>query len=169
MSAIFPILLLIAYLSICYQDFKSREVYLFTYLVLYVLFVCTILTNQLFLNIDFIIINSCILVAVTCLLLMYYYLKYQHATVNRLKASVGWGDVLMLPAFIVSFSPVNLIVVFILSLLLSLTFHLISNSRSSSKKTIPLAGIQSMVLSVLLIANFLGFLKMQVDYFHLFY
>jgi Ni/Fe-hydrogenase subunit HybB-like protein len=108
------------------------------------------------------------LVAVTCLLLIYYYLKYQQATVNRLKASVGWGDVLMLPAFIVSFSPGNLIFVFILSLMLSLIYNLISNSGSPGKKTIPLAGIQSIVLFALLIADFLGFLKMQVDYFPLF-
>ena len=168
MSVLFSILILVAYLSICYQDFKYREVYLLTYAVLYGIFLIAILTNRFPLNIDFIIINTCILVAVICLLLMYYLLRYQDATVIRLKASVGWGDILMLPAFVVCFSPGNLIVVFILSLVLSLIFFVVSNSRPSSVKTIPLAGIQSLVLSVLLCADFLGPLKMQVDYFIIF-
>jgi hypothetical protein len=168
MSVLFPILLLIAYLSICYQDFKAREVYLLTYAVLYGVFLISILSNRFALNIDFVIINTCILVAVICLLLVYYILRYQDTTVIRLKASVGWGDVLMLPAFIVCFSPGNLIVVFIFSLVLSLAFYVVSNSRSSRVKTIPLAGIQALVLSVLLSADFLGFLKMQVDYFPIF-
>lgn len=168
MSVLFPILLLIIYLSICYQDFKAREVYLLTYTVLYGVFLIAILTNRFALNIDFIIINTCILAAVICLLLMYYILRYHDATVIRLKASVGWGDVLMLPAFIVCFSPGNLILVFILSLVLSLIFYVVSNSRSSRVKTIPLAGIQSLVLSVLLCADFFGLLKMQVDYFPIF-
>lgn len=168
MSAIVPILLLVTYLSICYQDFKAGEVYLITYAILYSLFLLAVLTNRIFLNTDFIIINTCIWVAVICLLLMYYILRYQNATVIRLKASVGWGDVLMLPAFIVCFSPGNLIVVFVLSLVLSLIFYAVSNSRSSHIKTIPLAGIQALVLSVLMCADFLGFLKMQVDYFPIF-
>jgi len=168
MSAIISILLLITYLSICYQDFKAREVYLFTYAILYGIFLIAVLTNRFPLNIDFIIINTCIWIAVICLLLMYYILRYQDTTVIRLKASVGWGDILMLPAFIVCFSPGNLIVVFVLSLVLSLIFYLISNSRSSRVKTIPLAGIQSLILSILLCADFLGFLKMQVDYFPIF-
>ena len=168
MSVLFPILLLIIYLSICYQDFKAREVYLLTYTVLYGVFLIAILTNRFALNIDFIIINTCILAAVICLLLMYYILRYQDATVIRLKASVGWGDVLMLPAFIVCFSPGNLILVFVLSLVLSLIFYVVSNSRSSRVKTIPLAGIQALVLSVLLCADFFGLLKMQVDYFPIF-
>lgn len=168
MSVLFSILLLITYLSICYQDFKAREVYLLTYAVLYGIFLIAKLSNRFALNIDFIIIDTCILVAVICLLLMYYLLRYQDATVIRLKASVGWGDVLMLPAFIICFSPGNLIVVFVLSLILSLIFYLISNSRSSRAKTIPLAGIQSLVLSILLCADFFGLLKMQVDYFPIF-
>lgn len=168
MSVLFSILILVTYLSICYQDFKHREVYLFTYAVLYSIFLIAILTNRFPLNIDFIIINTCILVAVICLLLIYYLLRYQDATVIRLKASVGWGDILMLPAFVVCFSPGNLIVVFILSLVLSLIFFVVSNSRPSRVKTIPLAGIQSLVLSVLLFADFFGFLKMQVDYFPIF-
>ena len=168
MPALFPIVLLITYLSICYQDFKTREVYLITYAILYGIFLIAILTNRFALNIDFIIINACVLVAVICLLLMYYILRYQDATVIRLKASVGWGDVLMLPSFIVCFSPGNLIFVFVISLVLSLIFYVVSNSKSSSIKTIPLAGIQSLVLSILLCADFIGLLKMQVDYFPIF-
>ena len=168
MPALFPIVLLITYLSICYQDFKTREVYLITYAILYGIFLIAILTNRFAMNIDFIIINACVLVAVICLLLMYYILRYQDATVIRLKASVGWGDILMLPSFIVCFSPANMIVVFVISLVLSLIFYVVSNSKSSSIKTIPLAGIQSLVLSVLLCADYIGFLKMQTDYFPIF-
>lgn len=168
MSVLFPIVLQITYLSIGYQDFKAREVYLLTYAILYGIFLIAILSNQFALNIDFIIINSCILVAVICLLLMYYIVRYQDKTVIRLKASVGWGDILMLPAFLICFSPGNLIVVFVLTLVLSLFFHVVGYLCSSQAKTIPLAGIQSVVLSILLYADFLGFMKMQVDYLPLF-
>jgi hypothetical protein len=162
------VLMLITYLSICYQDLKTREVYLLTYIVLYGLLLMTLLTNQIFFNIDFIIINSCILIVVTCLLIMYYLIKYQHTSFSKLKASVGWGDVLMLPAFVINFSPANLIVIFILSLLISIIYHVIDTLWSLSIKTIPLAGIQSLVLSIVMIADFLGFLKMQVDFLPLF-
>ena len=168
MSAALKVLLLITYLSICYQDFKAREVYLLAYLILYGLLLLAVLKTRVFLNIDFFIINSCILFAVTCILVMYYLIRYPHSTLSKLKTSVGWGDVLMLPAFIVSFSPVNLIVVFILSLVLSLIYYVVSNTCSSRVKTIPLAGIQSLVLSVILCAESLGFLTMKVDFFPLF-
>jgi hypothetical protein len=99
---------------------------------------------------------------------MYYLIRYPHTSFSKLKASVGWGDILMIPAFIVSFSPANLIVVFIFSLVLSLIYYLVSNLLSLRFKTIPLAGIQSLVLSALLGADLLGFHQMQVDYFLLF-
>src|ERR1035437_8439102 len=165
MHFVFPVLLLITYLSICYQDFNIREVYLLNYLILYGLYLIAILTNRILLNFDFIIINSCILIAVICLLLIYYLVVYSHFAVSKLKASIGWGDVLILPAFVINFSPVNIIVVFIFSLLISLIYYLFNNFQKLRIKTIPLAGIQSLVLSILLCADSLGFLKMQVDYF----
>ena len=168
MSVAFPVLILITFLSICYQDFKEREVYLLTYFILYGLLLIAVLTNRILLNIDFIIINSCILIAVICLLVIYYLLIYSHFAVLKLKASVGWGDVLILPAFVINFSPVIMIVVFIFSLVISLIYYLFNNFQKLRIKTIPLAGIQSLVLSILLCADSLGFLKMQVDYFPLF-
>jgi hypothetical protein len=168
MSALFPVLMLITYLSICYQDFKIREVYLVTYSILYALFLFAVLTNRIFLNIDFVIVNSCILIAVTCLLVMYYLVRYRQTSLSILRASVGWGDVLMLPAFVINFSPLNLIIVFMLSLLVALIYHVGSNFWSQRDRTIPLAGIQSLVLSVILMADSLGFLKMQYDFFLLF-
>lgn len=168
MSLILSVLILIAYLSISYQDFKTREVYLLTYLVLYFLVFTAVVTNPGSLNVDYLIINSCMLLASTCLLVAYYLVRYGQASLSRLKASVGWGDVLMLPAFVISFSPVNMIVVFNLSLLAALIYHLICGSRSSGVQTIPLAGIQALVLSIVLIADFMGFIKMQADFYPLF-
>jgi len=167
MPAVFHSLILITYLSICYQDFKAREVYIYTFLVLYVLFFLYWRTDRTFLNIDFIIINSCILIAATCLLLVYYLVKYKLKSLSRLKASVGWGDVFMIPAFIVSFSSSNLLVVFIFSLIISLGYHLIGSFRSGYRNTIPLAGIQSLILALFMSAEFFGFMKLKIDFFTL--
>ena len=168
MSALLPILILFTYWSISFQDFMSREVYLITYFVLYFLFLMAAITKMILLNIDFILINFCILVAVTCMLSMYYLIRYGLMSPSRIKGSLGWGDVLMLPAFVISFSPANLMVVFVLSLLISLIYHTISSFLSESIRTIPLAGIQSLVLSIVLIANLLGLFKMETDFFPLF-
>lgn len=168
MSVVLLFLILITFLSICYQDFKVREVYLLTYFLLYFLIFMDGLISRVFLNIDFIIINSCMLIAVSCLLLMYYLIRYGKVSLSKLKASVGWGDILMVPVFVVSFSPANMIFVFIFTLVLSLVYHVVSNFRSLNDATIPLAGIQSLVLSALFCTDSLGLFKMQVDFFPLF-
>ena len=168
MPTLFLIFLVAIYLFICYQDFKSREVYLLAYIVLYGIYAGAIITSSLPVNIDFVIINSCLLIAVTSLLFMYYLVKYSSYAIIKLRASIGLGDVLLLPAFALSFSPGNLIIVFVSSLIISLGYHAFKIIRPDGIKTIPLAGIQSFLLSVILIADFFGVCKMQIDYFPLF-
>lgn len=168
MSTLFIILLVIIYLLICYQDFKSREVYLLAYIVLYGIYAGAIIASSLPVNIDFVIINSCLLIAVTSLLFMYYVVRYSTFAIIKLRASIGLGDVLLLPAFVISFSPGNLILVFVFSLIISLVYHAFKVIRPDGIKTIPLAGIQSFLLSVILIADFFEVCNMQVDYFPLF-
>lgn len=168
MPTLFLVFLVVVYLFICYQDFQFREVYLLAYIVLYGIYAGAIITSSLPVNIDFVIINSCLLIAVTSLLIIYYVVKYSSYAVIKLRTSIGMGDVLLLPAFVLSFSPGNLIIVFVSSLIISLVYHAFKVIRPDGIKTIPLAGIQSFLFSVILIADFFGICKMQVDYFPLF-
>lgn len=168
MSAVFLVLIVFTYLSICYQDFKVREVYLLTYLVLYTLLVIILTVKREYINVDYFLINFCILISVSSMLLIYYLVRYGLGFRHKIKSSVGWGDVLMLPAFIISFPPVNMILIFYLSLLVALIYHLIGNYRQINRKTIPLAGIQSLVLASIIIADYLKLVNIHSDFLPLF-
>lgn len=168
MFTLFHILLIVVFLFICYQDFRSREVYLLAYILLYGIYAGAIITNSFPVNIDFIVINICLFTTVISLLFMYYIIRYSSNANLKLRTSIGLGDVLLLPAFVISFSPGNLIVILVLSLIVSLAYHAIWGTNDGSKKTIPLAGIQSFIFSVILTADSFGMGKMQVDYFPLF-
>ncbi len=165
MFIILNILILVNYVIIACQDFKDREVSVLNYFSLYILLSTATYINRHSLNFNFIIINSLVLSAVTSLLLTYYLIKYKKKSFFKLKSSIGLGDVLMIPAFIVSFSPFNMIVVIIISLIISLLYNLIINFRQIILKTIPLAGILSLMLSLLLIADLLGLINTKNDFY----
>jgi hypothetical protein len=164
---ILQISIMVTYVSISYQDFKAREVSLLTFCILYLFLITSNFFDRFSLSLDNILINLFVTMAVTSLLFSYYIIKYGDKYVSQLKSSIGLGDVLMIPAFLLSFSPFNMILVFILTLLLSLLYHLIIKFKDSTTETIPLAGIQSLILSIILITDTLEYFNMKVDLYPL--
>jgi hypothetical protein len=86
------------------------------------------------------------------------------AVIDRM---IGWGDILFLLATVFFFSPVNFISFYVYSLLISLLVSLIWMAfRPSVSKAIPLAGLQSLVLLVVIGAgSFLHFPLVGDDWF----
>ncbi len=165
MPTILTLFTVSTFLWIFYQDMRSREIYLLSYLVLYVLFIIHFLVrNFVFLH-SSIIINIWIVFAVYSLLAIYYVLKYKRLVFKKLKSAIGMGDILMLPAFIFFFSPINFIIIYILSLLIALVYSAV-NYRSGIV-TIPLAGIQAFIFSVCLLLHH-NIVNFQVDNYLLF-
>jgi hypothetical protein len=86
------------------------------------------------------------------------------AVIDRM---IGWGDILFLLAAAFFFSPVNFITFYIYSLLLSLLVSLVWIAfRPSVSKAIPLAGLQSLVLLVVIgVGSFLHLSLVSDDWF----
>jgi hypothetical protein len=95
---------------------------------------------------DSIIFNLVFLTSISSTTLIYYILRYRGKSFDRLKQSIGLGDILLIPFWIVSFSPANFIVLMTGSFLLSLVGYAFIYLRTDKKITIPLAGIQSVIM-----------------------
>jgi hypothetical protein len=115
-------------------------------LALVILFVVAAVDKTLPLKPYSIIFNLIFLTSVTSTTLIYYMLRYGGKSFDRLKQSIGLGDILLIPFWIVSFSPANFIVLLTASFLLSLVGYAIMYLRTAEKITIPLAGIQSVIM-----------------------
>ena len=109
-----------------------------------------------------IILNTLFLTGVLSLTFIYYLLRYREMVYQRIKQSVGWGDILLLPFLLVSCSFGNFVVFFLLSLLGSLVWFL-STGGLLKPKTIPLAGIQSGIMVIALFMQLLKVLNLNVD------
>ncbi|HBL77413.1 MAG: hypothetical protein A2W90_21410 [Bacteroidetes bacterium GWF2_42_66] len=100
------------------------------------------------------------------MLFIYYLFRYKTGAFHKIRSSIGSGDVLIIPLFIFSFSPFNFIVFYMISLILSLIFSLTINFFRKNT-TIPLAGIQAIVLAACHIFHITGFINMQNDIYTL--
>lgn len=162
MKSVLAYFLIIVYSIIVFNDFKSRSVGLWCYILLLVGYITGYLLHLMSFNIDDIILNILFLTGVLSLTFIYYILRYQHQVYKRIEQSIGWGDVLLIPFILVSFSFGNFVSVFLLSLISSLTWFLIIGG-GHKHKTIPLAGIQSAIIVVAIVLDLLGVLSMNVD------
>lgn len=132
-----------------YQDMKDRKVYLwllvsgifiggFIHLQYqnFIVFFATTCGNLLFITILF------------ALLWLYAKLKLK----KKIFEVFGAGDLLFFILLAVSLPTVSFLIVFVFSLLFSLLIFLLLKQRFTSK-TVPLAGLQSLFLGLVLIAN----------------
>ena len=149
---------------IAVQDFVSRSVYwwLFVFLFIGVLFFLPGIEEQPF-NLSAVLANICLLLMVVSLTGMYYFVVYRRLAFSKIKGSVGLGDLLMLPVFIVSFSPVNFIFFFIVSIVIALVGSIIQGVIRKGINTIPLAGYWSLMLLICFIGAWAGFINLKDD------
>jgi hypothetical protein len=149
MLALLTFFIMITLLMIAVQDFRERMVSLFLFPCLSLLF---FLYSALYLSFREQLINFAItagfMVLQYTMVTIYFSIKAGRA-INLLKQHIGSGDVLFLLVLCLLLSPVNYFVFYLFSLLAVLIYelprHLIQADREYK---IPLAGIQSLLLSV---------------------
>jgi hypothetical protein len=99
-----------------------------------------------------ILLNTCFTLLNLAMLTLYVGLK-EKKIVNITLSYLGWGDILFWLAACLLFSPINFICFFIASLFITMIVSLVFKSYFLKQefKTIPLAGMQSVTLLILLI------------------
>lgn len=143
------ILFLIVLLTIFFQDFRDRKVYLFLF-ILGVLqggslhFTNTILEVFLW-NIT---INLVVILFITIVLYLYIKIKLKKHFLN----AIGIGDFLFFLLFSISFPIFTFLILFSTSLIFSLLLFIVLKPILQDK-TVPLAGFQALFLSLVLVLN----------------
>lgn len=145
-------LLLIFLLGLlAFQDFRSREVSVFLFPVITILFLWVHVKASHGVDIKSSVLLCCLFVLVQLGLLGAYFLLRQ-GSLRFLSASLGLGDVFFLGCLCFLFSPVNYIAFHLISLLSGLAFAFCTKIFSkSSNISIPLAGLQAcLVIAIML-------------------
>lgn len=145
------IAILVVLCTIAYQDFKYRAVYWICFPLLAVLF-CTykILAGGLPGLLTDIMFTGGFLLLQLLILWLYFFIKYRKP-VNLVNGYLGWGDILFLLAVCFYLSPVNYLVFYIVSLIVSIGYALIISLLAKKEEmTIPLAGIQALLFVLVL-------------------
>lgn len=143
------LLLFISLVVVIYQDFKSREVSVASFLV--------VLLSLLYVtypgDVEYWGINSCINVVIVVLQLLVSLIVIsvrQQKVINIVNVAIGMGDIVMLGIFAVNFSVPFFLLITLVSLIVSLLYFVIGKILNWERSSIPLAGIMAMVLVVVL-------------------
>ncbi len=143
---VFLILFLsLTFFWIAWQDLKHRNVLVISFIICYLL-------AGIFLNLykkpnwNDILFNLAIVGFMVSFTGIYYILRYRLKFIERLKRSIGLGDMAMVPILVLYFGSYG----FLLFLLISFSLCLLYWVLAQKNQLIPLAGIQSLMLPVLL-------------------
>lgn len=147
---------------IAYQDYKYRAVAVYVYILLFSAVIAYGLTESawqvVFWNS---LINSALVLTMTSVLYFLYFLKEKRVN-GFFNTKLGMGDLLFWVAVTPLFSPLNYLLWLIFSMIISLVIYLVGRLIQPSKKElnkIPLAGIQAIVLLVIIFLNAVFFHK----------
>jgi hypothetical protein len=155
---ILPLLLIIFY-----QDFKFRHFWT----IIYLLLISISVVNLIFFNINFLkytyfIFNICFIAITYSGVWLYFILKHR-GYINIINTQIGIGDVLFFIPVCMYFSPFNFILYFLFVLGSSLIYFLLSIFMGQEKQLIPLAGIASLSLFVILTISRLLHIPLDQD------
>jgi hypothetical protein len=163
MSLPLSLLILLILVMVAWQDFKYRAItwLYFPLLALFIVLEIYFATGQFFgffffINLLFVIIQ---------LLLITLYLSLKKREFIRIWHNyLGIGDIYFFVILCLIFSPVNFILFYLLSLVLSVAIATAMQVSGNSFRLIPLAGIQSVLLALLLAAKlFIGSIDLRTD------
>jgi len=157
-------LILLVLSAITYQDFKYRAVYWICFPLLALLLSIykknAVGFTDLFADLIF---TGGFLLLQLLVLWLYFYIKYRKP-INLTDGYLGWGDILFLLAVCFYLSPVNYILFYVISLIVSIGYAFIGKFLARNGEfTIPLAGIQALLFVFLLIAEGLRQLNLHQD------
>lgn len=159
------ILLIVVLLFIIYQDFRFQAVSWIFFLIGFVfnIFVAVKFNSipNLFFNVSFI---ALFILFQLSIIYFFSWFKYKKR-INIFESVFGFGDLLFLIMIIPLFSPLNFIVYFIASVMFSLLVYSILNLIGIYKKQrIPLAGLQSLFLLIVIISQIFIKFSLYNDY-----
>nr|WP_319511357.1 hypothetical protein [uncultured Draconibacterium sp.] len=145
---------LISLIAIAWQDFASRSVYWWWFIVLFVGTISfTISKHPEGFNWINILVNVCLVLLVSATAALYYFIRYTGRAFGKLKTSIGLGDFAMLPSLILIFSPVNFLLFFITTIVVGIIGSVISVALKKNNTNIPLAGYWAVSLLVCVIGS----------------
>ena len=135
---------------IVFQDFKQRQISWFLIPLAFTGFVCKAVFYKNSVAHDFLFNAAFILLQLICLTV--YFSVKNKKLLNIMDTYLGLGDILFLVVVCTVFSPVNFILFYLFSMILTLLGVLVYNSFSKKQTTtIPLAGSMAAILLVLVI------------------
>lgn len=134
------------------QDLKYRAVSIVAFPVLLISIICfAIWSNNsltdLWNNAAF---NMLFLILQYALLTIYFSIKHRQF-INITKSYLGLGDVLFLVCCTGVFSPINFVVFYLLSTIVVILIHIVSQFFVKINPKIPLAGMQALTLIIVLV------------------
>ena len=151
---VFLILFLsLAFFWIAWQDLKHRNVLVISFIICYLL-------TGIFLSLyqkpnwDNVLLNLAIVGFMVSFTGIYYILRYRLKFIERLKRSIGLGDIAMVPFLVLYFGPYGLLLFLVISFSLCLFYWVLAKKGQGKSLLVPLAGIQSLMLPVLLWYDF---------------
>jgi hypothetical protein len=148
MKIICNIFILLCLILLIYQDFRDRKISFFSIPLLFFLF---LIYSSFFIERQelalFFAVNFSFVLLQILLLIIYLSIK-KNKLINITKEHLGLGDILFFFVLTIAFSPVNLMLFFVLSLLLTVLFSMAFNLKKANTfhTTIPLAGYMSLFL-----------------------
>ena len=147
---IFSILLILNLIYITYQDFKERKVYLFSLLTAAILAVICFYKNTLIINIILhsTLLNLSFLLIILLILYMYSKLRLR----KKISETIGLGDILFFLILATGFPTFTFLTIFSSSLVFSFILFIILAPKLTNK-TVPLAGLQSLFLVIVILLN----------------
>ncbi|MES2275330.1 MAG: hypothetical protein V4592_04860 [Bacteroidota bacterium] len=136
---------------------KSRTVYWILFPALAILFMALYgIRHQTLAGLGQLIIINFAFFALQLLAVSVWFSIRHKAWVNITKGLLGWGDILFLGCLTCCFSPANFVLFYIGSLLIVLIIWLAGKQLLFKNKVhIPLAGLQSVILMVVLVTTWL--------------
>jgi len=153
----FQIIVLLSLAFIFYQDMQYRAVYWICFLVLAILLFGLKYSLTGFLN-GLTDVGYSLLFLLIQLFFLWIYLSVKNrGMINITNDYLGWGDILFLIVITFYLSPGNYVLFYIGSLILVLIYAVLRgySGGKKSNKHIPLAGLQAMLLAVLMVMDYL--------------
>lgn len=149
-------------LVIAYQDFKERAISLWVFIVLFLLKSVFYVFKLTTFDEIALAINLCYLGILFLMVFLYFFLRYKKDSINRIKNSIGSGDIVIL-VYLAFALPSLFFMVFIqLGIVLSLLTHLVIRFFGN-QKLIPFAGYLAIIYAVTLIGDKLTEQKLISD------
>ncbi len=149
MNQIILLLLIVCLSAIAYQDFKEREVSVFLF-VLAVFFGISLFYLNAYMN--FLLMNAGVNIFVITIIASVLYIYARFKMKKNLTETIGIGDLFFFFFLALSFPTMTFLVLFSTSLFFSLFLFLILKPNLKDK-TVPLAGLQSLFLGIVLVIN----------------